>query len=363
MEIKGSDLNPVHSYKNEFFTPNKIDFDNIIDYLKAQSIQYPNRTFITELVSTTQKNQISFSECYEAVLKWKVWAENTVNLKPNSVIGVFPSNSINSIITILGILSCDCAILFLNPDNPIKRSNEQLQKLNVKTVFLSEILSKIIYPTAIQIPDRLDIEKYPVKKEDSFQTPPSNIFYFGTSGSTATSKMVAQSSTNAIINALGLKKHHQLNSTSKIMGCLPIYHVNGLHFTVLSNLVTGSQAFITHSFNPFEFPKFIEKYKPTIVSVVPSILEALLEVWRTPVFPNEFKYFVTAAAPLSSQTVNEVYTKWNKKVMQGYGLTETTNFSTTLPINISEESYKMYMLESKIPSIGCAIYGMSKESM
>lgn len=361
MDAQNSDYSGAHTYNDELFSTDQVSFDTIIDYLKHQSIHHPNRIFITELISIHQKKQISFAACYQAVQRWQTWARNTIDFNTNPIIGVFPSNSINSIITILGILSCNSAILFLNPDNPIKRSNEQLQKLNIKTVFLSELLPKTIYPSAIAIPEQETIENYTTQDYSPVLPAPSTIFYFGTSGSTAASKIVAQSSVNAIINALALKKHHQLDSTSRIMGCLPIYHVNGLHFTVLSNIITGSQAFITHGFNPFEFPKFIEQYKPTIVSAVPSILEALLEVWRTPVFPDEFRYFVTAAAPLSSHTANKVYTRWNKKVMQGYGLTETTNFSTKLPIDISEADYKMYMLESNIPSIGCAIYGNEVE--
>ncbi|NOQ71184.1 MAG: AMP-binding protein [Crocinitomix sp.] len=361
MNPKDSEFAAAHSYKGDFFDSDKIQFDSIIAYLKNQAAQHPDNTFITEIISTAEQKQITFSECCQAVLKWAAWAKEIQHLEPEQIVGIFPANNINSILAILGILSCDCAILFLNPVNPILRNEEQIALLDVKTVFIADLLSPEIYPRAIKIPNCSDIGNYEALPQKEAQSPLSDIFYFGTSGSTASSKIVAQSSVNAIINAIGLKDHHQLDKTSRILGCLPIYHVNGLHFTVLSNLISGAQAFITHDFNPFHFPKFIEQFKPTIVSVVPSILEALLKVWKEPKFSNQFKYFVTAAAPLSTQTVNEVYNKWNKRVMQGYGLTETTNFSTLLPINISHKSYKEHVLDVKIPSIGKAVYGNEVE--
>src|SRR5260370_145263 len=110
--------------------------------------------------------------------------------------------------------------------------------------------------------------------------------FFGTSGSTATSKLVAQSHYNAAVNAEALRRHHRLRRGDRILGCLPIHHVNCLHFTIFATLTACGHAILASSFSPFDYPRLIGQFRPRIASVVPSILEALLGIWRQPIFPR-----------------------------------------------------------------------------
>jgi acyl-CoA synthetase (AMP-forming)/AMP-acid ligase II len=187
--------------------------------------------------------------------------------------------------------------------------------------------------------------------------PSADALFFGTSGSTAVSKLVAQSHANIAVNAEAVRRHHGLGRGDRMLGCLPIHHVNGLHFTIFATLASGAEAVLAHSFDPFGYPELIERFRPRLASVVPSILEALLATWRRPHVPDDFAYFVSAAAPLQTRTARAVAVTLGARVLQGYGLTETTNFSTAVPNDLPREVDRRLAYDADIPSIGTALYG------
>ncbi|MGW8881556.1 AMP-binding protein, partial [Streptomyces mirabilis] len=149
--------------------------------------------------------------------------------------------------------------------------------------------------------------------------PACDALYFGTSGSTAASKLVAQThaNANAIANAEAVRRHHGLGSGDRILGCLPIHHVNGVHFTLIATLVAGAHAVLAERFSPFGYPSLLTTYRPRIASVVPSLLDALTETWRHRELPGNFGYFVSAAAPLSTMTARAVHDRIGARVVQG----------------------------------------------
>jgi acyl-CoA synthetase (AMP-forming)/AMP-acid ligase II len=68
---------------------------------------------------------------------------------------------------------------------------------------------------------------------------------------------------------------------------------------------------------------------------------------------------VSAASPLRAQTARAVHSRLGVRVLQGYGLTETTNFSTTMPRGLDPADYDALALNAEIPSIGVALHGNS----
>lgn len=119
--------------------------------------------------------------------------------------------------------------------------------------------------------------------------------------------------------------------------------------------MAGSTVILCDEFDPFTYSKTINEQRVNISSVVPSILKSLLDTRIK--FKEQFQYFVSAAAPLTVQIAEQVYTKWDKKIIQGYGLTETTNFSLKTPANIDSVNYEKYLINTDIPSVGCELFG------
>ena len=177
-----------------------------------------------------------------------------------------------------------------------------------------------------------------------------------TTGSTAAAKAVVQNHYAIALNASALAARHSMSPASTLFCILPIYYANGLEFTIFSTLIAGSKVVVTGKFDPLTAMRICAQHNVNIVSAVPSILDALVEHSRQPP-PSTLSYFVSAAAPLAQTTAENVFKKWNCRIIQGYGLTETTNFSTLLPSNLTGSNYHAAMLEHAIPSVGTALFG------
>jgi acyl-CoA synthetase (AMP-forming)/AMP-acid ligase II len=245
------------------------------------------------------------------------------------------------VLTVLASLRAGSALLMLGPADPPERHAAQMAAVDARAR-IGEL------PRWQDLPD---------DDSDPVRDLGADALFFGTSGSTAASKLVAQTQRNAIANAVGLGRHHGLRPGDRVLGCLPIHHVNGLHFTVLGTMVAGAHTILADAFSPFSYPSLLDEFRPRIASVVPSILEALSASWRKAVLSEGFEYFVSAAAPLPVRTARLVADKLGARVVQGYGLSETTNFSATMPPHLPEDVYRRVMLETDIPPVGVAIHG------
>jgi acyl-CoA synthetase (AMP-forming)/AMP-acid ligase II len=283
------------------------------------------------------------------------WLRRNLGLRPNDRVGLAPANDLASIVAVFAVLRYGCAMLLVNPSDPPGRLQALTEALGVRTLLHSRSVVLGAVPGTRCLPEWSELGDETVDSCDI--DPLGDALYFGTSGSTAVSKVVAQSHYNIAVNAYALRVHHSVRPGDRILGCLPIYHVNGLHFSVLGTFVAGAHLVLAPSFHPLTYPRILEQYRPRIASVVPAILEALLDTWRSPSVPSEFEYFVSAAAPLPAATALSAARRFGTKVLQGYGLTETTNFSTTMPADLPADAYARLTYHADIPSIGVPLYG------
>ncbi|SDG59903.1 Acyl-CoA synthetase (AMP-forming)/AMP-acid ligase II [Lentzea fradiae] len=276
-----------------------------------------------------------------------------------TTLALAPVNDIPSVLTVLGALRAGHRLLMLGPADPPERTSQQIAAAGAVAVLHTPGTTPPAGADAFHL---ADWREAPAGDLAARWTDPRldaalDALYFATSGSTAASKLVAQSRLNATANAEAVRRHHRLSSGSRVLGCLPVHHVNGLHFSVLGTLMAGAQLVLADSFSPLTYPGLVERYRPHVASVVPSVLETLLEVWGRHRLPSGFRYFLTAAAPLPSATARAVADRIGTRVVQGYGLSETTNFSTTMPPGVSGPTYRELMLDAEIPSVGVALPG------
>jgi len=181
----------------------------------------------------------------------------------------------------------------------------------------------------------------------------STIIY--TSGTTGVPKGVCLSWDNWISNAKSLIKHHNLNSKTIFASPLLLTHCNAHGLAMIATYVTGCR-WILFDKTPQNILEIIAREKANILSIVPPILYDIYHANKNWKPYKELKYILTAAAPLSPDLLSGVVFGWGVKVVQGYGLSESTNFSCTLPTNLSKDIYKKVMLPW--PSVGVALNGV-----
>lgn len=175
-----------------------------------------------------------------------------------------------------------------------------------------------------------------------------------TSGTTGKPKGVCLSSENWQLNARALIEHHRLDDASIIATSLPLFHCNAHGFAMHASHLAESTLILFNK-TPSNLLDILRVERVTVASVVPAILHSLAREQSDWSAPQGFQYFLSAAAPLSADLLRLIISRWKARVIQGYGLTESTNFSCTVPINLDEPTYEQAMFPH--PSIGVALPG------
>lgn len=341
----------------------------IVGALMRTARQAPARPYLTWCCADGTTTTLTYGELERRSRRLASFLVRTH--RPDSTIALLPCNDIPSVVAIFAALRAGMPCLFLNPADPVARLGTLLDAYPVAAV-----LSSPYAPPHVQdfvrnaagewtglvlgsddpvlscgavVPAVLPGDG-PVPAEQA-------AFLFGTSGSTAASKLVVQPHRSVASNADAVRRHHRLDQNSVLMGGLPLHHVNGVHFTLMAPAAVGAHVVLPQKLAPFTYRGLVEAHRPHLASLVPPMLEMLLATGRDWRPPQSLRYFVSAAAPLSRGLLRRTVETFGIRVLQGYGLSETTNFSTTVPPDISDETYRAVALDAELPSVGVALPG------
>jgi acyl-CoA synthetase (AMP-forming)/AMP-acid ligase II len=352
-----TDFELAHSYLGTPYGPPWRPGGTIVSRLTRWAHTQPSAPFVTAVSAGGELATVSYGEFDALTRRSASWLRTTLRVRPGEVLALVARNNLASLVAILGLLRTGGAVLLLPHSDPVGRWRQQVDALGATAILCAPDPGEEPDPGTIAAPEPAALPDRPIGAAEAWLDPASDALFFGTSGSTASAKLVAQSHHNAMVNADAVRRHHGLRAGERILGCLPVHHVNGLHFTFFGALHSGAHLMLAPAFDPFEYPQLLRRFQPRLASVVPSILEALLETWRKPALPTGFHYFVSAAAPLSAATARRLGQGMGARVLQGYGLTETTNFATAMPRDISDDLYRRLALEADIPSVGVPVPG------
>lgn len=156
-----------------------------------------------------------------------------------------------------------------------------------------------------------------------------------TSGTTGTPKGVMISHSNLYTKSQGDSQSVGLIDANgdplmEVIQCvvLPFSHVYGL-MTMGCSWVFGGKIFLMPSFNVEQIFRCIDENKITFFGGVPTMF-----AWFA-MFPDAEKYdtssvvrWVSGGAPLSQEVRNAFEKRFNAKIMEGYGLTESVSGNT-----------------------------------
>ncbi|OYT71513.1 MAG: AMP-dependent synthetase [Chloracidobacterium sp. CP2_5A] len=178
-----------------------------------------------------------------------------------------------------------------------------------------------------------------------------------TSGTTGAPKGVVLTQASLLLDAQALRDWNRVTAGDALMCVLPIHHVNGIVVTLLTPFIAGAKAVLNHKFSPATFWARIAREGVRIVSVVPTLLAFLLE--RPELFAREavgsLSHLICGAGPLTVELARQFEETFGVRVLHGYGLSETTCYSTMLPLDLSPEEHRHWMRAFGFPSIGAAL--------
>jgi acyl-CoA synthetase (AMP-forming)/AMP-acid ligase II len=344
----------AHNYCGRAFDEPLVMPLDVTERLGQWSVSQPDAPCLTTLSADGAGRTLSFAQVHAYGLRMASWLVAEHDLGPRAVVAVLPRNDARSVALVLGVLRIGAIVFMIDPEERIERLKTLLTAFPVAAVLGVDLSLAARTCGALDVPSASALPDRPLPAAGYLHH--GAAVYFGTSGSTATSKIVAQSRYNVAVNAEAVTRHHRLAPGVRILGCLPIHHVNGLNFSIFATLWSGSETVLVEAPRADLLHYAISTFHPHIVSVVPTALD-LLMLASMQTRAQRLRYFLSAASPLSARTAQAVWDRFAVPVVQGYGLTEAINFSATMPTDLTLETYRRTVLEAPVPPIGVALFG------
>lgn len=189
--------------------------------------------------------------------------------------------------------------------------------LSGKTVLtINEPLQGKLYVNTLNIVENKNYKETIKDIEKRVSNSDTGGILFSTSGSTGTGKTVYLSWHNIMASVYSFCNDEYINYTGldRVLHCLPHTHIYGFLMELVS-IVFGLHL---HYTTPSELYKSYLNIKPSVLPIVPAILNKLYENR----LPLELNLLVSAGAPLRSE-VAEFYGKTCRQILKGYGTTES----------------------------------------
>lgn len=175
-----------------------------------------------------------------------------------------------------------------------------------------------------------------------------------TSGTTGPPKGVILTAYNLLIDADAIADWHGFGVRDRLMGVLPIHHVNGTVVTLVTPFYCKGGTVLNRKFKTATFWRRLQDEDVSCVSVVPTLLEYLLEANEdiSAYKLHRFGGFICGAGPLLKDTAIRFEDRFPFRIRHGYGLSETTCYSCFLPNDLSESQHRHWLTGYEFPSIG-----------
>jgi acyl-CoA synthetase (AMP-forming)/AMP-acid ligase II len=159
----------------------------------------------------------------------------------------------------------------------------------------------------------------------TIQPPAEGWAYFSTSGSTGQPKHVLLGEHHIAWAANQIRYSHRLSPDDRGLAVLPFFHVNAPVVSLCASLLAGSAVVIAPRFSRSRFWVWVEQYRVTWASIVPTILALLLQSEPPTTPPASLRFIRTASAPLPAIQLLQFERQFGIPVIETYGLTEAAS--------------------------------------
>jgi long-chain acyl-CoA synthetase len=158
-----------------------------------------------------------------------------------------------------------------------------------------------------------------------------------TSGTTGQPKGALLSHGNLFASGAAVSASLELGHDDRLLSSLPLYHINGQCIATISPLVSGGSIVMPHRFSVSQWWPLVERYRPTWINVVPTIIAYLLngappddaqrDACRTVRFAR------SASAPLPPAQHRAFEERFGISVIEAMGLTESASIAFSNPLD------------------------------
>ena len=192
----------------------------------------------------------------------------------------------------------------------------------------------IIRPTS---PDDLGVAPAATAGRNADLDPDSPALLMYTSGTTGTPKGALLSHANLMHAGRTVSDAHELTPADRVLSSLPLYHVNGQCIATVSPLCSGGSIVMPHRFSASQWWPWVERYRPTWLNVVPTIIAYLLNgADLTPAQVEAcraIRFARSASAPLPPEQHRAFESRFGISVLEALGLTECASVAFANPLD------------------------------
>jgi acyl-CoA synthetase (AMP-forming)/AMP-acid ligase II len=152
-----------------------------------------------------------------------------------------------------------------------------------------------------------------------------------TSGSTGRPKAVQLTQRALLNNACGVLEHSRLSSRDRLLHTMPIYHTNGINNQLFAPLLAGASVVLAARFRASDMPALLARYRPTIVTGVPTMYSRMLEQRFDSESLAQLRMARCGSAPITVELHRQVEALLGCELVVSYGLSEATCTSVMNP--------------------------------
>lgn len=156
-----------------------------------------------------------------------------------------------------------------------------------------------------------------------------------TSGTTSRPKVVPLTHRNLLASASSIARSLGLTPDDRCLSLMPLFHVHGLMASLLASLSAGAEVVLTPGFHPESFFAWLEEFKPTWYTAVPTMHRALLDKAagrRKPAGSGSLRFIRSCSAPLAPTLMREMEEVFGVPVVEAYGMTEASHQISSNPL-------------------------------
>ncbi|MGQ4574026.1 AMP-binding protein [Leuconostoc pseudomesenteroides] len=159
-----------------------------------------------------------------------------------------------------------------------------------------------------------------------------------TSGTTGKPKRVGITHKKILLATKAVTKSQNIKKTDHALIVMPMFHINAQIVSTVTSRVNGCQVIVAPKFSASKFWTIVADYQITWLSVVPTIINILLKNEKSNAQYNKLKEFVhleyvrSASFSLPKQLLTDFEQRFNVRVQEGYGMTESTTVVSINPL-------------------------------
>ena len=355
--------------------PPMTPYRNIGQVLAERAAQSPDKPWLTFYDEGEPVNHYTYRQFDSAVRRLAAFMSLELGIRTGDRIATMTVNDSRTVIVYFTAWILGATVVPINCGEDDDRAAYILENSDSRAVFFHAEQSerclrfaerlKAIH-SLIQIggkaaEDVISFEEAVQKREPISELPDlppdTECLIVYTSGTTGAPKGVSLEQYNLLVDAHSIAEWHRFTADDRAMCVLPIHHVNGTVVTLMTPFYSGGSVALHKRFSPQHFWKVLAREKCTWVSVVPTVLAFLCEKQEDlgQYDLGRFRHIICGAGPLTTELSARFDRQFGKRIVHGYGLSETTCYSSFLPIDLSDSEHKYWMTECGFPSIGCPI--------